>query len=212
MAIQVAIVPVTPFQQNCALFFDSETKRGAVFDPGGDVERIAAAIDEAGMTVEAIYLTHGHLDHAGGAAELAERLNVPVVGPHEDDRPVLEAIEPTAAKYGIAGLRTVTPDRWLAHGDRETIAGVEFEVSHTPGHAPGHVVFHAPSLGFAHVGDVLFQGSVGRTDLPGGDHETLLRSIREVCLTWPDETQFLCGHGPSSTIGRERASNPFLQG
>ena len=211
MGLQVAIVPVTAFQQNCALLFDDESKRGAVFDPGGDVERIEAAIAEAGITVEAIYLTHGHLDHAGAADELRRRLGVEVVGPHEDDRPVLKSIEETAARYGLAGMRNVEPDRWLSHGQTVTVAGVEFDVSHAPGHSPGHVVFHAPSLGFAHLGDVLFAGSVGRTDLPGGDHATLLRSIRDVCLTWPDETQFLCGHGPSSTIGRERQSNPFLQ-
>ena len=212
MALQIGIVPVTAFQQNCALFFDGETKRGAVFDPGGDVDEIVAAIEKAGMVPEAIYLTHGHLDHAGGAAELRERLEVPVVGPHEADRMLLENIGKTASGYGLDGMRDVAPDRWLADGEIETIAGIEFSVSHAPGHAPGHVVFHSAALGFAHVGDVLFQGSVGRTDLPGGDHETLLRSIKRVCLSWPDETRFLCGHGPSSTIGAERASNPFLQG
>ena len=212
MAFQVAIVPVTPFEQNCALFYDDETGKGAVFDPGGDVERIVAAIEEAGFTAQAIYLTHGHLDHAGGAAALRERLGVEVIGPHEDDRVILDNIERMATQYGLQGMENVTPDRWLEHGDRVTVAGVEFEISHTPGHAPGHVVFHAPAMRFAHVGDVLFAGSIGRTDLPGGDHETLLKSIKDVCLTWPDETQFLCGHGPSSTIGRERASNPFLSG
>ena len=212
MAIQITVIPVTPLQQNCALVFDSESKRGAVFDPGGDVERIAAVVDEAGVTLDAIYLTHGHIDHAGGADALRERLGVPVVGPHEADRPLLANLARQGREYGVADARDVEPDRWLAHGDTEEIAGVAFAVSHAPGHAPGHVVFHAPSLGFAHVGDVLFAGSIGRTDLPMGDHDTLLASIRDVCLRWPDETQFLCGHGPGSTIGRERASNPFLRG
>ena len=213
MTLQIGVVPVTGFQQNCALLFDAESKRGVVFDPGGEVDKIVGVIAENGLTIERIVLTHGHIDHAGGADELRERLGVEIVGPHKDDEPVIANLERQAQMFQLPDpVRTFTPDRWLETGDTLTIAGVEFDVHHTPGHAPGHVVFHAPSIGFAHVGDVLFAGSIGRTDLPGGDHETLLRSIRDVCLRWPDETQFLCGHGPGSTIGRERASNPFLQG
>ena len=213
MTFRVAVVPVTPFQQNCAILFDDETKEGAVFDPGGDVDRIMGAIEKAGVQVTKIVLTHGHIDHAAGAMDLKERLGVELVGPHEDDAPLLSGLEEQARMFGVTeAVRNAVPDRWLSHGDTETIAGVDFTVSHTPGHAPGHVVFHAETLGFAHVGDVLFRGSIGRTDLPRGDHETLLASIRDVCLQWPDETQFLCGHGPDSTIGEERATNPFLQG
>ena len=212
MSLQIGVVPVTDFQQNCALVFDSESKRGVVFDPGGEASKIAGVIAENDLAIEQIVLTHGHIDHAGGAAELRERLGVEIVGPHRDDELLLQGLERQAEMFGMAEpVRNVVPDRWLEDGDRLTIAGVEFDVRHTPGHAPGHVVFHAPAIGFAHVGDVLFAGSIGRTDLPGGDHRTLLNSIRDVCLAWPDETQFLCGHGPGSTIGRERASNPFLQ-
>lgn len=218
MGLSIGIVPVTPLQQNCALIFDDETKRGAVFDPGGDVDAIIAGVEKGGVTVEAIYLTHGHVDHAAGADECRDRLTerqgerVPIVGPHKGDESFLLRMAEQARMYGIAGARNVVPDRWLEGGEVETIAGLPFEVSHTPGHAPGHVVFHQRDLGFAHVGDVLFAGSIGRVDLPGSDPDAMMRSIRDVCLTWSDKTQFICGHGPGSTIGRERQSNPFLQG
>jgi glyoxylase-like metal-dependent hydrolase (beta-lactamase superfamily II) len=207
---------VTPFQQNCAILWDDRSKRGVVIDPGGEAARIAAAVEQFGVTVERILLTHGHLDHAGGAAELAELLaektggKVPIEGPDRRDAFLLDGIEEQARGAGFDG-RNVTPDRWLAEGDTVFIGPHAFDVLHCPGHTPGHVVFINRDARFAIVGDVLFHGSVGRTDFPYGDHAALIRSIREKLLVLPDETSFLCGHGPGSTIGAERRSNPFLR-
>jgi hydroxyacylglutathione hydrolase len=209
--LRAGIIPVTPFQQNCTIMFDDETKRGVVVDPGGDVEHIVAAIRENGITIEAIWITHGHLDHAGGAMELKEELGVDIIGPHEADKILLDNIELSAQNYGIGGMRNCTPDRYLSEGEVVSFSGHEFEVLHCPGHAPGHVVFYNRAAKFAHVGDVLFQGSVGRTDLPGGDHEALIRSINEKLLPLGDEIGFICGHGPGSRFGDERRSNPFLR-
>ena len=211
--LQIAIVPVTDFQQNCTLIWDADSKRGVVIDPGGDLDRIAGAVDEAGFTVEAIWLTHGHIDHAAAAMDAKEKWGVDIIGPHKDDAPLLGRLEDQARMFGLDGkVRNVVPDRWLEAGETLTIGDHQFEVSHCPGHAPGHVVFHNRAQKFAHVGDVLFSGSIGRTDLPGGDHAALIASIKAVLMGWPDDTQFICGHGPASTIGRERASNPFLVG
>lgn len=209
--IKAAILPVTPLQQNCTLIFDEETKAGAVFDPGGDVPRIEQAIRETGMSVEKIFLTHGHFDHAGGAAELKEKLGVPIEGPHEDDRFLLDALETTGAEYGIAGARNVTPDRWLTEGDTVEFGPFTFDVRHCPGHAPGHVVFINEEQRIAQVGDVLFQGSIGRTDFPYGDHDALIDAIKTKLLPLGDDMNFICGHGPPSTIGHERQTNPFIQ-
>jgi hydroxyacylglutathione hydrolase len=209
--LAIAVVPVTPFQQNCSLVWNDETKQGVVVDPGGDLPRIRAAIAEKGVKVEKILLTHGHIDHAGGAAELAAELGVPVEGPHRADAFLLERLQQTGAAYGLAGARPVAPSRWLDEGDRVTIGGMEFTVLHCPGHSPGSVVLFAPELGFALMGDVLFRGSVGRSDIPGGNHDTLIASIKTKLLPLGDEVTFLPGHGPSSTIGEERRTNPFLQ-
>jgi glyoxylase-like metal-dependent hydrolase (beta-lactamase superfamily II) len=209
--IRAAIIPVTPFQQNCTLLWNDETKKGAVVDPGGDLDTIRQAIAELGVSVEKILLTHGHIDHAGGAAELKETLGVSVEGPHAADRFLLDHLEETGRGYGIQA-RSVTPDRWLEEGDTVTVGGVTLEVLHCPGHSPGSVVLFARDQRFAIMGDVLFQGSVGRTDLPGGDGKALLRSIEEKILPLGDDVAFICGHGPTSTIGRERLTNPFLQG
>jgi glyoxylase-like metal-dependent hydrolase (beta-lactamase superfamily II) len=208
MSIAAAILPVTPFQQNCALIWDEATKRGVVVDPGGDVDRIAQAVQQAGIAVERILLTHGHLDHAGGAAELAQALGVPIEGPHRADAFLLDALPEQGAKYGME-CRAVTPGRWLEEGDSVAIAGHDFAVLHCPGHTPGHVVFVNAALGFALVGDVLFQGSVGRTDFPYGDHGALIAAIREKLFPLGDDIQFICGHGPGSTFGAERQSNPY---
>lgn len=212
-----AIVPVTPFQQNCAILWDEATMRALVVDPGGDVERILAAIDQSGVTVERILLTHGHLDHAGGAAGLAEALRarpdagpIPIEGPDRRDAFLLEGIAAQAANYGF-DARNVTPDRWFQEGDRVALGPHAFEILHCAGHTPGHVVFVNKAARFALVGDVLFQGSVGRTDFPYGDHAALIDAIRTKLLPLGDDYSFLCGHGPGSTIGEERRSNPFLR-
>lgn len=210
--LQAAIIVVTPFQQNCTLLWDGESKRGAVVDPGGDVDSILAGIEQAGVSVETILLTHGHIDHAGGAEALKKALEVPVHGPHEADRGLLEGIEDQAKMFGVPGqFANAYPDRWLEEGDSVDIGGHAFDVLHCPGHAPGHVVYINQAHRFAHVGDVLFAGSIGRTDLPGGDHGQLIRSIKEKLLPLGDDFSFVCGHGPGSTFGRERQSNPFLQ-
>lgn len=210
--IRAAIIPVTPFQQNCTLLWNDRTKKGAVIDPGGDLDRIRQAIAETGVTIEKILLTHGHIDHAGGAAELKEELGVPVEGPHEADRFLLDHLPEAGRGYGITGVRAVTPDRWLQEGDTVTVGDLTLDVLHCPGHSPGSVVFVAGPQRFAIVGDVLFQGSVGRTDLPGGDGKALIRSINAKLLPLGDDVAFICGHGPTSTIGEERQTNPFLQG
>ena len=209
--LKAAILPVTPFEQNCALLWDEEAKRATVVDPGGDVDRIMAAVAQLGVTVERILLTHGHTDHAGGAAALKEALGgaVEIVGPAGQDRFLLDALPEQGARFGL-DCRAVTPDRWLVEGDRVTIAGIGFDVYHCPGHTPGHVVFVAPAAGVAVVGDVLFRGSVGRTDFPYGDHDALIRSIRQKLFPLGDHIAFLCGHGPGSTFGAERRSNPFV--
>ena len=210
---KAAIVPVTGFQQNCTILWDAGTKQGVVIDPGGEVPRIRAAIERLGISVEKIVLTHGHLDHACGAAGLQEALGgVPVEGPDERDRFLLDSLAEQGAAYGIEDARNVTPDRFLREGDTIALAGVAFDIFHCPGHTPGSLVYVSRALGFALVGDVLFRGSVGRTDFPYGDTEALLRSIREKLLPLGDEISFICGHGPGSTFGKERVSNPFLTG
>ena len=209
--LQIAIVPVTAFQQNCTLIWDKQSKNGVVVDPGGDIERIQSAIAETGINVQAIWLTHGHIDHAAGAMDLKDKLGVDIVGPHKADDMLLSNLEKQASMFGLDGqVRNVVPDRWLEEGETLSIDDHNFEVFHCPGHAPGHVVFYNRSAGFAHVGDVLFAGSIGRTDLPGGDHATLIASIKSKLMAWSDEVQFICGHGPGSSIGQERNSNPFL--
>jgi glyoxylase-like metal-dependent hydrolase (beta-lactamase superfamily II) len=206
------IVPVSPFQQNCTLLWCTATRRAVVIDPGGDVPRILAAIEQADVTVERIWITHGHIDHVGGAAELRDALKVPIEGPHLADKYLLDHVEASGAAYGMTGVRNFAPDRWLAEGDTVTVGDVSFEVFHCPGHSPGSVVFFNREMLFAIVGDVLFNGSVGRTDLPGGDHAALIRSITEKLLPLGDDIAFVCGHGPGSTFGQERVSNPFLNG
>lgn len=205
------VIPVTPFQQNCSLIWNEDTRIGAVCDPGGDVPVILQAIKQAGVTVEKILLTHGHIDHAGGAAELKEALSVPIEGPHREDLFLLEALPQSGAKYGMEGVRPVVPDRWLAEGDTVTVGALSFAILECPGHTPGSVVFYNAANRFCLMGDVLFQGSVGRTDLPRGSHETLIASIRNKLLPLGDDVAFLPGHGQASTIGEERLNNPFLQ-
>ena len=218
-AFEYVTVEVTPFQQNCTILWETASRRAAVIDPGGDAERIFAAIERLGVRVETILLTHGHLDHAGGAAGLREMLSradaaagpPPIEGPDRRDGFLLDGIELQAAQFGLGGMRNVRPDRWLAEGEQIQAAGITFDVLHCPGHTPGHIAFVSAEARFAIVGDVLFRGSVGRTDFPYGDHRRLLRSIREKLLPLGDDVEFICGHGPGSSIGAERRSNPFLR-
>jgi hydroxyacylglutathione hydrolase len=209
--LRVAIVQVSAFQQNCSIVFDEQTKRGAVVDPGDDVARILEAVEKIGVTVEKILLTHGHIDHAGGADELREKLGVKIEGPHREDQFHLDNLQRRGLDFGMMNLRNVTPDRWLDDGDLVSFAGFEFSVIHAPGHSPGSVVFFNAENKFALMGDVLFAGSVGRTDLPRGDHATLIRSIKEKILPLGDDVNFLPGHGQPSNIGQERQNNPFLK-
>ena len=208
--LQAFIIPVTPFQQNCALVFDQDSKRGAIVDPGGDVALILEAIGKSGVTIEKILLTHGHIDHAGGAAELREALGVTIEGPNAEDRFLLDTLPESGAKYGMLTARVVTPDRWLGEGDTVTVGELSFAIYEAPGHTPGSVIFFNADNRFALVGDVIFQGSVGRTDMPRGDHATLIRSIRDKVLPLGDEVVFLPGHGSPGQVGEERLNNPFL--
>ena len=209
--LKAAVIPVTPLQQNCTLIWDAETKAAMVIDPGGNVPVIVGAVAELGLTVERILLTHGHIDHAGGAAALKEALPAArLEGPDERDGFLLAELAQAGARYGMADARPVTPDGWLHEGDTVALGPHRFAVLHCPGHTPGHLVFINHERRVALVGDVLFQGSVGRTDFPYGDSEALLRSIRDKLMPLPDDMQFVCGHGPASTIGAERRSNPFV--
>lgn len=211
-SLKAAILPVTPLQQNCTFLYDEETMKGAVVDPGGDVVRILEVIGQIGFEVEKILLTHGHIDHAGGAAELKEQLKIPIEGPHEADAFLLDRLAESGAEYGMSGARNVTPDRWLDEGDEVTFGPFAFAVRHCPGHAPGHVVFIQEELRLSHVGDVLFKGSIGRTDFPYGDHDALIDAIKTKLMPLGDDMAFICGHGQPSTIGEERQTNPFISG
>lgn len=208
--LRFRLIPVTPFEQNCSLVWNEDNRRGALVDPGGDLDAIARAVEEEGVQVEKILVTHGHLDHVGGVAELAERLAVPVEGPQREDAFWIEGLPMQAQMFRFPEPRVFTPDRWLEQGDRVSVGGIELEVFHCPGHTPGHVVFYSSTDELAIVGDVLFNGSIGRSDFPRGDHQTLVDSIRRQLFSLPDDTRFIPGHGPMSTIGEERRHNPFV--
>ena len=207
--LRAAIVPVTPLQQNCTLFWCTETMRGTFVDPGGDLPRLKQAAAQHGVTIEKILVTHGHIDHCGSAGILAEELGVPIEGPHEDDRFWIDQLGQDGARYGILG-RPFEPDRWLVNGDTVTVGKLVLDVIHCPGHTPGHVVFHHAPSRLAIVGDVLFQGSIGRTDFPRGSHADLIAAI--TTRLWPlgNDIAFVPGHGEMSTFGAERQSNPFV--
>lgn len=204
------IVPVTPFQQNCSIIWCEETMLGSVVDPGGEVDHILRAVDEAGVTLERVLLTHGHVDHAGGATELAQRTGLKIEGPHAGDKFWLDGMAQQCRMFGVPALPACNPDSWLEPGDRVTVGRIVLQVLHCPGHTPGHVVFYDAASRLALVGDVLFAGSIGRTDFPGGDHDTLINSIRTQLLPLGDDVSFIPGHGPMSTMGAERRSNPFI--
>jgi hydroxyacylglutathione hydrolase len=210
-AFQIALIPVTPFQQNCCIVSHPETKRGAVVDPGGEVDRIMAGIAQTGVIIEKILITHGHIDHAGGAAELREKLGVKIEGPNKEDDFLLQSLPETGLQCGMTDARVVTPDRWLADGDTVDVAGYSFKVIEAPGHSPGSVVLFCEAERFAFMGDVLFKGSVGRTDLRRSNPQQLIDSITQKILPLGDDVVFLPGHGSASRIGDERLSNPFLQ-
>jgi hydroxyacylglutathione hydrolase len=207
--MKAAIVPVTPLQQNCTLLWCTETNKGAFVDPGGDLPRLKAAAEQAGVEIEKILITHGHIDHCGEAGTLAKELGVPIEGPHEADRFWISRLEDDGRNYGIAG-RLFEPDRWLVDGDQVTVGNLVFDVIHCPGHTPGHVVFHHPQSKLAIVGDVLFQGSIGRTDFPMGNHQDLLDAITQKLWPLGGDTSFVPGHGPMSNFAHERRTNPFV--
>ncbi len=205
-------VPVTPFQQNSTIVWCEQTKRGAVIDPGGDVDRLLKAVDDNGVELEKVLLTHGHLDHAGGANQIARARRIPIWGPQQADAFWLEGMAQQCRVFGLPEtMSAVTPDRWLIAGEQVSVGEtITFDVLHCPGHTPGHIVFFEPKARLALVGDVLFAGSIGRTDFPGGDYDTLIRSIREQLFALGDDVTFIPGHGPQSTFGHERKSNPFV--
>jgi hydroxyacylglutathione hydrolase len=208
--MQGIVIPVTAFQQNCSLIWDERARKAAVVDPGGDLDRVLEELDRQGLTLEKILLTHAHLDHAAATAELAGLKGVPIEGPHPDDQFLIDELPTHAQKYGFPTSRSFTPNRWLAQGDQVTVGSETLEVKHCPGHTPGHVVFFHAAARFALVGDVLFSGSIGRTDFPRGNHPDLIRSIRENLFPLGDDVQFVPGHGPMSTFGKERQTNPFV--
>ncbi len=204
------IIPVTPFVQNCTLFWCEKTQRGAFVDPGGDADELLAAAERSGVTVDKILLTHGHIDHVGATGELARTLGVPIEGPQVEDRFWIEALPKQSAMFGFPPVAAFEPDRWLVHGDEVRVGELALEVLHCPGHTPGHIVFFQREAQIACVGDVLFQGSIGRTDFPRGDYDALIRSIRQNLWPLGDAVTFIPGHGPCSTFGAERRSNPFV--
>lgn len=208
--LQYRIVPVTAFAQNCSVLWCDQTMKGAVVDPGGDIEIIATVIKELGVEVDKILLTHAHIDHAGGTAQLAKQLNLSIEGPHKDDQFWIDGLDEQAKMFGFDSVESFTPDRWLEHGDTVKVGNETLEVIYTPGHTPGHVVFYAKNIEMAWVGDVLFAGSIGRTDFPRGDHQTLINSICQKLWPLGNSVEFVCGHGPNSTFGQERQSNPLV--
>jgi hydroxyacylglutathione hydrolase len=208
--IDYRIVSVTPFEQNCSIVWCDQTRKAAVVDPGGDLDRILTAAAKLGVTIEKILLTHGHIDHAGGTAKLARELGVPIEGPHEEDRFWIDGMPQQSKMFGFPDVEAFEPDRWLHDGESVAIGDETLDIIHTPGHTPGHVVFFHRGARLAFVGDVIFAGSVGRSDFPKGDQATLIASIREKLFPLGDEITFVPGHGPTSTFGEERKSNPYV--
>lgn len=212
MSLQYKIIPVTAFEQNCSLIWCDQTMDAVVVDPGGDLPKIQTQVKELGLKLKKIILTHAHIDHAGGTADLAEKLEIPIVGPHKGDQFWITALPQQSQMFGFPSVRSFTPDKWLDQGDTIDIGKETLKVFHCPGHTPGHVVFYHEASKLLAVGDVLFNGSIGRTDFPKGDYDTLVDSIRTHLWSLPDDVRFIPGHGPMSTIGHEKATNPFVGG
>ena len=210
MSLKYQIVPVTPFQQNCSIIWCDETNQAAIVDPGGDIEQLTKVVDELGVTVTQLILTHGHLDHVGGTAPLAQSLNVPVIGPHKDDEFWLQGLPRQSEMFGFPMTEAFEPTQWLNDGDEINVGNQTLQVLHTPGHTPGHVILFSNDANVAFVGDVLFKGGIGRTDFPRGDHPTLINAIKTKLWPLGDDVTFVPGHGPLSTFGHERATNPFV--
>lgn len=208
--IRALIAPVTPLAQNCTIVWCAKTRKAAIIDPGGEVPRLLQALRDNDLTLEKIWITHGHLDHAGGTAALKAATGAPIEGPHRDDAFWIDQMDADGARWGMPEARAFTPDRWLENGDVVTLGETEFEVYHCPGHTPGHVVFFHRQARFAQVGDVLFQGSIGRTDFPRGNHQDLIDAITGKLWPLGDDVRFVCGHGPMSSFGAERRTNPFV--
>lgn len=208
--LRYQVIPVTPFEQNCTLLWCDVTHEAAVVDPGGDLDRILEAARLKGVQIKKILLTHGHIDHAGGAGQLARQLNLPIEGPHQGDDYWISGLPQQAQMFRFAPALPFEPTRWLNEGDVVEVGNERLEVLHCPGHTPGHVAFYSRILAMALVGDVLFAGSIGRTDFPGGNHQQLINSIRQKLFPLGDDVIFIPGHGPTSTMGEERASNPFV--
>ncbi len=212
MSFEYITLPVTAFAQNCSLVWCTQTQQAALIDPGGEPERLLAAVRAEGLTLSALWLTHAHIDHAGATGELAQRLNLPIVGPHPGDQFWIDGLPQQSRMFGFPPALHFTPSRWLHDGDTVTLGALQLQVRHCPGHTPGHVVFFEPISRRAFVGDVLFAGSIGRTDFPQGDHDTLIRSITQRLWPMGDDVVFIPGHGPESTFGHERRHNPFVAG
>ncbi len=208
--MRASIIPVTPFAQNCSLVWCERSGAGAVIDPGGDLDKILALARQENVRLEKILLTHAHIDHAGGTAELSRTLELPIEGPHRGDQFWIDGLPEQGKMFGFGHCDSFAPDRWLDEGDRVQVGEIEFDVRHCPGHTPGHVVFYSAAERLAFVGDVLFAGSIGRTDFPGGDYDTLINAIRGKLFPLGDDVRFVPGHGPMSTFGEERRSNPFV--
>lgn len=210
MALRYRIVPVTAFEQNCSVIWCDQTKDAAVVDPGGDLDRILAVLDSEQLNLKKILMTHAHIDHAGSTADLSEKKQIPIVGPHLEDKFWIDMLPQQSAMFGFPQARAFEPSQWLVDGDSVELGKETLEVFHCPGHTPGHVVFYHKASSLVIVGDVLFQGSIGRTDFPKGDHATLVNSIHTKLWTLDDAVEFIPGHGPMSTIGHEKKTNPFV--
>lgn len=210
MSLKLAIVPVTPFEQNCSILICDQTNEAAIVDPGGDLDRILETVDKLGVNVTSILITHGHLDHCAGASELADKLNVPIIGPQKEETFWIDQLADQSVRFGFGHAKAFEPSRWLEDGDQVSVGKETFDVYHCPGHTPGHVVFVDKEAKLAVVGDVLFAGSIGRTDFPRGNLDQLVSAIRGKLFPLGDDIAFVPGHGPMSTFGDERLNNPFV--